>query len=186
MYSPEFIEYLKEVENDKLALKGTNMRHKSPEGGNDTIGFGHKLTDEEVKTGKVYGIPIDKMTVEQAEQVMRLDLDKKNQLLKQKLGRQFETLPPKNKEMLLDFAYNLGVEGLINKFPEFTFGVLTDNMDKVEEEHKRFFTDEEGNKKELARNKKFKEVFLQPTEEPVELSDAEMRNMVMKNFQGSF
>ena len=44
-------------------MKGdkNNIIHPSAEGGNDTLGFGHKLTDKEKETGKVYEYDIDNL-----------------------------------------------------------------------------------------------------------------------------
>ena len=53
MPSDEFIEYLKYVENGgKIGWdedKQLWFPHRSPEGGNDTIAYGHKLRDAEVE-----------------------------------------------------------------------------------------------------------------------------------------
>ena len=53
LYSEGFLNYIKKAENAPLFLSGANaLPHKSPEGGNDTIGYGHKLTNEEIESGK--------------------------------------------------------------------------------------------------------------------------------------
>ena len=169
-YSPEFIEYLKTQENAPLAKKGVNMRHESPEGGRDTVGYGHKLTEEEERSGKVYGIPIASMTPEQAEKIMFLDLKRKEQELARSLGKRFLTLPNKNKEMLLDFAYNLGTSKTLEEFPNFTSAVLSNNMDEAKKEYIRYFSPKGSQeKKPLARNKYFKELFFDvPTNENIQ------------------
>ena len=52
LYAEEvFVDYIEQVENPNLKY---GMIHKSAEGGNDTIAFGHKLTDKEIKNNKVY------------------------------------------------------------------------------------------------------------------------------------
>ena len=52
MISDEFLDYIKKVENGGKAGwdedQGLWFPHPSPEGGNDTIGYGHKLLDDEV------------------------------------------------------------------------------------------------------------------------------------------
>lgn len=160
-YSPTFVKYLKKQENDKLLTKGSHIRHASPEGGTDTVGFGHKLTPAENAAGVVYGIPIDTMTPEQAEQVMLKDLDKKEQELTQTLGDRYVNLPQDRKEMLLDFAFNLGVTGTVTGFPKFTEAVLNDDMETAEKEHMRVYTPKGSSSPvPLARNKAFKETFL--------------------------
>ena len=59
----EFIEYVKRVENGgKTGYEsGVWIPHPSPEGGNDTIGYGHKLrNDEEWMEGGVSDEEIEK------------------------------------------------------------------------------------------------------------------------------
>lgn len=181
-YSDRFIDFIKKVENEPLMVSGKNAVHASPEGGLDTVGYGHKLTPEEAKASKVYGIPLANITPEKAEQILHMDLVKKEQQLSQTLGRRYDNLPPKNKEMLLDFAFNLGVQGTVEKFPKFTEAVLNNDMETASKEYKRSYTDETGSKKPLARNKQFYDTFLQESpEEPVELDSALMRAMVEGN-----
>ena len=181
-YSNDFIEYVKKVVNEPLRVNGTNAVHASPEGGLDTVGYGHKLTPEEAQSKKVYGIPFDKITPEKAEQILHMDLAKKEKQLADTLGRRYTALPPKNKEMLLDFAFNLGVDGTIKKFPSFTEAVLNNDMETARQEYIRNYTDKEGVKKPLARNKEFYNTFLQEeAEQPVELTSDALRAMVEGN-----
>ena len=63
---PSFLNYMKKVENSSIINKTPkSFRHSSPEGGLDTVGFGHKLTVEEQKTNTIYGYNIDNLTIEQ-------------------------------------------------------------------------------------------------------------------------
>jgi GH24 family phage-related lysozyme (muramidase) len=160
-YREEFIEYIKKTENDPLRVKGTNAVHASPEGGLDTVGYGHKLTPEEAKTGKVYGIPLDKITPEKADQILRMDLDVKEQELRNTFGRRYTMLSPKQREMLLDFSFNLGTQGMIKGFPKFTSAVLNNDMETASKEYKRNYTDAKGVKKPLARNEDFYKLFFE-------------------------
>ena len=52
-HNESFTNYLQTVENAPL-LKGKfkDFRHKSKEGGLDTLGFGHKLTEQKIKITK--------------------------------------------------------------------------------------------------------------------------------------
>ena len=158
-YREEFIEYIKKTENDPLRVKGTNAVHSSPEGGLDTVGYGHKLTPEEAEAGKVYGIPLDKITPEKADQILMMDLKVKERELQNTLGQRYTALTPKQKEMLLDFSFNLGTQGMIKEFPNFTAAVLNNDMETASKEYIRNYTDAKGVKKPLARNKDFYELF---------------------------
>ena len=63
--SDVLVSFLKEQENAPLAAGDMSMmRHSSPEGGTDTVGYGHKLTPEEERSGTVYGIDIATMVGE--------------------------------------------------------------------------------------------------------------------------
>ena len=72
-------------------MKGTTnkIRHKSREGGNDTIGFGHKLTDEEIKTNKVYGYSLNNLTPKIAKIILLQDLAQASADLELKYGKQY-------------------------------------------------------------------------------------------------
>lgn len=158
-YSQEFLTFLKEQENGAFLRGQSPALHDSPEGGNPTVGFGHKMTDEEVRTGKVYGYDVDTMTVEQAEEVMLKDLKKHEASLKRELGDDFNKLDQTRKEMLLDFQYNLG--SAKDVFPSFTEAVINNDLETMRTEYKRYFTDSSGDTKELeSRNKAFSELFL--------------------------
>ena len=59
---------MKIVENNELRLGNKNkLVHASAEGGNDTVAYGHKLTDNEKETGMIYGYKISELTKEQHE-----------------------------------------------------------------------------------------------------------------------
>ena len=48
---------MKSVENPKLSSGNLKMlKHKSAEGGQDTVGYGHKLTDKEIKNNPYYNM----------------------------------------------------------------------------------------------------------------------------------
>ena len=154
----DFINYLKTVENNKL-LAGdmSKMKHDSVEGGNQTIAFGHKLTDKERDSGKVYGYDIDKLTMEQANDILQKDLEKAYKNLVKDHGKNFTQLDSKRQQMLLDFQYNLG--GL-DKFPKFTDAVFGNDTETMMKEYKRFFKDpKSGDMKSLGRNKDFNKFF---------------------------
>ena len=157
LYSEGFLNYVKSAENDQLFKTGTGIRQKSPEGGNDTIGYGHKLTAEEIKSGKVYGYDIDTLNKNQANTILLRDLEEKNKILNNKLGTAYTELDPKRKQMLLDIQFN--VKGGIDSFPKFTEAVLDNDINTMQEEYKRYFKNKQGEYQELARNKSFSSFF---------------------------
>ena len=157
LYSEGFLNYVKSAENDQLFKTGTGIRQKSPEGGNDTIGYGHKLTAEEIESGKVYGYDINTLNKNQANTILLRDLEEKNKLLTNKLGTAYTELDPKRKQMLLDIQFN--VRGGIDSFPKFTEAVLDNDINTMQEEYKRYFKNKQGEYQELARNKSFSSFF---------------------------
>lgn len=165
-YSKEFIDFLMKQENGAFLAGNAPALHASPEGGNPTVGFGHKLTNAEVNSGKVYGFDINTMTIEQAKEVMLKDLAKHEKSLKDELGEDdFNSLDQTRKEMLLDFQYNLG--SAKKKFPTFTQAVIDNDTETMNAEYKRYYTNASGNVRELrARNNAFAVTFL-PTAEGV-------------------
>ena len=158
LFDKEFLNYIKTAENEELYKKGTQQRHKSVEGGLDTIGYGHKLTKTENAIGQVYGYKLDTLTEEQANAILLEDLEKKNQILINKLGTSYTNLDPKRKQMLLDIEFN--VKKGVDAFPKFKEGVLQNKIDDMKKEYERKFTDSKGVTKPLTRrNKLFNEFF---------------------------
>ena len=164
-----FTTFIESVEKWRTSPGKTPLRYKSPEGGLDTIGIGHKLTQTEIDNNAVHGFDLDTLTKEQARAILKKDLPEYKSMLKADLKNNYknykmkqpidyDTLDPKRQEMLLDFTFNLG--GL-KKFPKFTEAVLKGDMATAKKEYKRKFTDDKGVTKELKdRNEQFYNTYL--------------------------
>jgi len=159
-----FETYIKDVENKKLKSGNVKyFRHKSPEGGLDTIGFGHKLTPEEQKTNTVYGYDLSTITKDNVEEIsndiLKKDLQKTEQILIKTHGEKFINLDSRRKQMLIDFQFN--VRNFKNKdvFPLFKKALFAGDEEGMKREYKRFFKSN-GKTKSLARNDFFKKYFL--------------------------
>jgi len=189
----DFLKYMMEQENAAL-LKGdlSKLLHKSPEGGTKTFGFGHKLTAEEERTGKINGKYIKHMTRDDAIALFRQDLQKASERAKTKLESgsvksdkygvvkaEWDTLSDRQKAMLVDFEFN--VKNGIKTFPSFTYGVVKNDPDIMRQEYKRSFTDVKGRTRELARNKAFSSLFFAPP--VVAADDPEAQFMTSPNEQ---
>jgi len=167
-FSERFTNYLQKVEGLKTDTGKTPFRYKSAEGGNDTVGIGHKLTDAEVKSGKVYGYDLKTLTKEQVQDILQKDLDKTKSVLSKNLTnkykKSFEDLTPKQQEMLLDLQFNVkdsGKGGGILEFPKFTEALLKNDLETMRKEYKRYYTDPETKKNvSLGRNKDFFNTYL--------------------------
>jgi GH24 family phage-related lysozyme (muramidase) len=162
MISDVFIEYLKKVENG--GKTGWNdddelwYSHASPEGGNDTIGYGHKLLNSELEQAAkgLTDNEIDDLLLEDLHTASNVAYT----VLSQHFNANFDDLCVNSQEMLIDFAYNLGGNGL-RKFPKFVNAVIDDNIEVMSQEYKRYYTSGNGVKKELEqRNKEFQTLFL--------------------------
>ena len=149
LFDKEFLNYIKTAENEELYKTGKKLRHTSQEGGLDTVGYGHKLTETENAMGEVYGYKLNTLTKEQADDILLKDLEKRNQILINKLGKSYTNLDEKRKQMLLDIEFNVGDAPGV--FPNFTKGVLQNKIDVMKKEYERKFTDSKGETQPLTR-----------------------------------
>tara|TARA_R110000764_G_scaffold235712_1_gene330388 strand:- start:33 stop:1505 length:1473 start_codon:yes stop_codon:yes gene_type:complete len=179
---PSFLNYMKKVENSSITLKETlremdeekisilnpikaiikkkikSFRHSSPEGGLDTVGFGHKLTAEEQKTNTIYGYNIDTLTIEQVNDIFQQDINKAEQVLIKTYGDKYNNLDNRRKQMLIDMQFNVRNFQKSNVFPNFKKALFAGDEEGMKKEYKRFFKSN-GQTKSLARNKDFAEYF---------------------------
>ena len=148
----DFLKFMMSVENAELKGRDPKTKtwrpHVSPEGGLETVGYGHKLNSwAEVK--KHTGIS-DKDVVK----LLRDDLIAANKKVHQYIESHYGAkilLSQKQDEMLTELAFNLG--GL-EKFPRFTDAVLRNNFDVMKQEFKRSYTLPSGERKSLERRNK--------------------------------
>jgi len=133
---------LAEVENaQKVGFKdGMWKPHASPEGGTDTIGYGHKLTKAEAASGKYD----DGISDSDAIALYRKDIESHKDIVRKDV-KDFDELPPKYQDVLVNIAYNTG--GVKeNKWPSLLKGMRAGDDAVVRKEMVTSFTDEEGNK----------------------------------------
>ena len=104
------MDILKELENSIGAGKkdGKWYPHESVEGGNPTVAYGHKITDEELEAG-TYD---DGLTEEEAIELLKEDIDKANVKVRDKI-EDFDSFPFYLKMELVNSAYR----GLIQDSP---------------------------------------------------------------------
>jgi GH24 family phage-related lysozyme (muramidase) len=158
----DFLNYLRRVENAKLFETGEKeyVVHESPEGGLDTVGYGHKLNVLEKQTGQVYGYLIDDIDEETASLILVKDIFRFQDQLNQK-ERSWKNLTRWQQEMLTDFEFNLG--NAEQKFPKFYKAVLRKDIDVMRQEYKRYYTDSESEVHEVRdRNEQFYARYLSP------------------------
>ena len=160
MISDDFIKYMKTVENESLLLTGSPTRHPSPEGGNDTIGYGHKLSVLEDATNQVYGFDLDQLTEAQCEFILVRDIANRVGTLRQRLGRaRWDSLSDRQQEILVEYEYHVGQVERI--FPKFTAAVQHNDIAGMRAEYERYYRDKKGRTKPLTRrNEQFYERYL--------------------------
>lgn len=141
-----FIDEVMSAENS--VMKGWRERsqkwfpYPSPEGGNDTIAYGHKLTDEDVRSRRFeHGI-----SEAQAQYLLISDIQ-------QSLERMsidaihWNKLSWRQQWLLLDFQFNLG--DVFKKFPKFSDAVLRADTRTMLNEYKRYYRDANGKRHEV-------------------------------------
>lgn len=142
-YRECFLQFIKSVENAQRIGRlpnGTWLPHASPEGGADTIGYGHKL-----KKGDDFSLGL---TDAEVDELLIEDLEKADDILKAYLKEEYFALDVARKEMLLDFVFNLGS---LRGFPKFTQAVIKGDQVTMEAEYKRFYKTPKGVVHELKR-----------------------------------
>jgi GH24 family phage-related lysozyme (muramidase) len=155
----DFLKFVMNVENAELKGRDPKTKiwhpHSSPEGGSETVGYGHKLKN---------GPNVQKHTNLSDKDVVKLlrdDLVEANKKVHQYVEKVYGAkilLNQKQEEMLTEFAFNLG--GL-DKFPKFVDGVLRNDMNIMKKEFKRNYKTPAGERKTLdRRNQLFYDRFL--------------------------
>lgn len=114
-YTPEYIEQLKRFEN-----RPDNLAYHQDNKGIPTIGWGHRITEEElkrkaIKMGKEW-IPYEKFSGKEgrilADKLMEQDVSHHYARLERQVGKDtLATLPPEVHDVLLDITYNRGSLG---------------------------------------------------------------------------
>ena len=128
-----------------------NTAKSAIEGGaTKDIGFGHKLTNQERKSKRVYGIDISKpISVKEGLTIAVKDLENKLKQVKNNIPkikkdlnlsenvRDYDQLSTNEKAALLDMEAN--VIGGTRTYKNFTKGILTKDKDLINDEYERSF-----------------------------------------------
>jgi GH24 family phage-related lysozyme (muramidase) len=143
-YNPSFIQEVKEAENSvKAGWRGNKFYpYPSPEGGTATIGYGHKLTTSESKSGKYSSGLTEAEATALLFKDLRTSEDRLKRHLRLKYSVDYNTLKLNQKQILLDFTFNIG--NVTTKFPKFTQHVLNKDKAGMIKEHERKYKDKKG------------------------------------------
>ena len=147
-FSPDFIKYIKIVENGRGVGfdKKKNLWFPYNDSAGPNIGYGHRINNNQLKYYATNGVDQSKV-----DQLLINDLAIAKKRVYDYIQKTYKVnllLTPKQEEMLTDFSYNLG--GL-EKFPKFTDAVLRNQWDIVKKEYIR----KAAGKELTGRNKAF-------------------------------
>ena len=147
-----FIDEIMSAENS--VMKGWHQSsqrwfpYPSPEGGNDTIAYGHKLTDEDVRSKRFE----NGITEAQAQYLLMSDIQYSLDRMRID-AMDWNQLTWKQQWLLLDFQFNLG--DVFKKFPKFSNAVIRNDKVGMLKEYKRYYKDSKGKRHEIKdRNKR--------------------------------
>ncbi len=136
------------MSSENSVMKGwhqTSQRwfpYPSPEGGNDTIAYGHKLTADDIRLKRFE----NGITEGHAQYLLMSDIKKSLDSMKLS-AEDWNRLTWQQQWLLLDFQFNLGCS--FKKFPKFTHAVLYLNKQMMLKEYKRYYKDANGKRHEI-------------------------------------
>lgn len=158
------VELLKEAENasKKGFKKGLWQPHKSVEGGNDTIAYGHKLDDREQAGGFIrladgtrHFLKDGGLTEEQANALLLSDIQEHRAIAERDWDdanpdTPFSSLAARDQDVLTELTFNIGT--LRNKkgkfgWPNLAEGIIEQDIDKIKKEVSRTFDGKKLNKR---------------------------------------
>ena len=158
MWKSRLIQFLQEQENAALLDRGEPVRHKSPEGGLDTVGYGHKLTMGEVVSHTVYGMSLSELTPDTCYDILLKDVDCCYSMCALTVPG-WDEMSPRKQAMIAEIEFNVGRVHLT--FPKFCAACKADDLEGQRKEFRRFFHDMDGVRHELTRrNEAFYDTFL--------------------------
>lgn len=161
--TPEYTLELAAQENQKILELPDDAKiypNVAPEkGGGKDIGFGHKLTKEELESQMVHGVDISNgITKAEAQLILEKDIEEHVSRVKQHVGEEtFEELPTAAKEALVDLSFT----GVLAQFKNFKKAIINKDQGLAFKEYKRYFTSSTGQKQEMGRRNDFMESMLQ-------------------------
>jgi GH24 family phage-related lysozyme (muramidase) len=124
----------------------TAVEDKGKQNPTKDIGYGHKLSAEELKNKEVYGIDVSKgISKDQADFILSKDLEKKYEQVSKKIPN-FKNLTPLEQALVTDFEFN--VRGGIKAFPKMLKALQARDVQTLNKEYKRYM----GTREEI-RNK---------------------------------
>jgi len=128
--------------------------HKSPEGGNDTVAYGHKLTDEEQKNGYVVienqKVLFDQLTNDLAKKLYMQDWENHTNTARKWFGVDWNKLNAGQQLIATELVFNMGNKVTTGKteYLQFKQKLLANDPTFIDQIN-RTYTDTTGNKRSL-------------------------------------
>jgi GH24 family phage-related lysozyme (muramidase) len=139
--SPHVYDFIKEMEGDMNAQRklGSFRRGRfylyNDAAAHTTIGYGHKLTAEELRSG----VFRNGLTPEQADKLLKEDVRKAARAASEHFGAEgWEMMSQEQKDAAIDHAFNLGPTGL-KRFPRWSKALREGDWKTVRKEAKRHY-----------------------------------------------
>jgi len=167
--SAHVYDFIKEMEGDERhqANSGSFRRGKfylyNDAASHTTIGYGHKLTREEISSGRYR----EGLSIDEAHKLLRKDVADAAKVAATHFGKDgWEMMSQAQKDAAIDHAYNLGAAGL-RKFPRWSNALRKGDWETVGKESKRFYKDSRSRAYEplSKRNAAYYAAFVKPNME---------------------
>jgi len=146
----DFFELVKQLENSNRVgydkASGTWMPHTSPESGRDTIGWGHKLSEEEQKGGYILldgkQISFDKVNDKVANKLFEQDWNKSTNEAKSFISEKgdWNNLSESKKLITTELFFNMGNRAKVYK--GYRDKVISDDPGFIQEINRGFYKGE--------------------------------------------
>ena len=128
--------------------------HKSPEGGNDTVAYGHKLTDEEQNNGYVIiqnqKVLFDELNNDLAKKLYMQDWEKHTNTAREWFGQDWNKLNHGQQLIATELVFNMGNKVTKGKteYSQFKQKLLANDPTFIDQIN-RTYTNTKGNKRSL-------------------------------------
>jgi len=153
-----YIQDLKIQEGFSNVRNGLHFPYPSPEGGLDTVGYGHKLTAPgQFSSG---------LSEAEAQKLLETDVRKSELLAKSYIDKKYgkgtyDKLPQNSQMVLTDFQFNLGN---LKGFPKFVDATVSGDKETMLAEYKRYYKDKSGETKEVKKRNDWTREAIENTE----------------------
>jgi GH24 family phage-related lysozyme (muramidase) len=166
MPSPHVYDFIKDMEGnlprqaEMGIFRGGKFYLFNGPAGHTLIGYGHKLTRQEIASGRFR----EGISAKEADDLLRADVQKAAVIAERHFGEDgWKEMGQAQKDAALDHVYTLGAKGM-RGFPRWSHALRTGDWQGVKREAKRFYKDSRSrNWVEMSRrNMAYERTFVSP------------------------